>query len=64
MDYLIEDTVLGIKGYLFEMRTDTYNSPIYKKEHTCFCDNRTRDLDGSDCLANGLLDLQKCVGEQ
>lgn len=64
MDYLLEDTINSVKGYTFEMRVDTFDSLKHKAEHECFCDNKTKDIDGSfQCLADGLLDLNKCVGE-
>lgn len=63
MGYIGEDTVLDIKGYTFEMRSDIFDSPKSKKEHECFCDGKVKDLDGSLCLSNGLLSLHHCVGK-
>lgn len=63
MDYIGEDSILDVKGYKFEMKSDTFDSLKSKEEHRCFCDNKTRDLNGLHCLDNGLLDLQNCVGK-
>lgn len=63
MDYVEENIIHEIKGFKFEMRNDTFESAEYKIEHRCFCDNNTRDLDGNNCLGDGLLDLKNCVGE-
>lgn len=63
MDYTFEDTILNIKGYTFEMRSDVFDSPKCKQEHECFCDEDTTDIDGSHCLANGLFSLKNCVGK-